>query len=45
MGDDKWLICPDCIDAWESSSAIDPLVRCPKCLKVFNNPRFKTNVI
>lgn len=40
IGDEKWLICPDCIDAWEHVSAIDALVRCPKCQKIWNNPRY-----
>lgn len=44
IGDDKWLICPDCIDAWENSSVIDALVRCPNCLKIFNNPRFHLEI-
>lgn len=43
IGDEQWLICPDCVDAWESSGAVDALVRCPKCLKLFNNPRFNAN--
>jgi hypothetical protein len=41
IADDKWLICPMCLDAWESDSYRDALVRCPKCLTLFNNPRYK----
>lgn len=41
IGDDVWLICPDCLDAWESPSAIDALVICPFCQKKFNNPRYQ----
>ncbi len=35
-----WLLCPDCIDAWESSS-IDAMVICPKCNAALHNPRYK----
>lgn len=41
IGDDEWLICPSCLDAWQYSSDRDALVRCPKCLKILNNPRYK----
>lgn len=41
VGDNEWLICSVCIDAWQSSSSKDALVKCPKCHKVFNNPRYK----
>lgn len=40
-GDKEWLICPMCLDAWQYKSERDALVRCPKCLKVLNNPRYK----
>jgi hypothetical protein len=39
IGDDNWLICPLCIDAWESKT-LDALVICPKCHHVYNNPRY-----
>lgn len=38
--DQKWLMCPDCIDAWESDSK-DAMVICPKCKKIMHNPRYK----
>jgi len=41
IGDDEWLICPACLDAWQYKDDKDALVRCPKCLKVLNNPRYK----
>jgi len=41
IGDDEWLICPTCLDAWQYNDDKDALVRCPKCLKVLNNPRYK----
>lgn len=41
IGDDKWLICPMCIDGWQSCNNRDALVKCPKCLRVLNNPRYK----
>lgn len=40
IGDDKWLICPDCIDAWENSSGLDALVECPSCRQIMKNPRY-----
>ena len=36
--DKTWLMCPDCIDAWESTSK-DTMVICPKCNQVLRNPR------
>ncbi|PJD94837.1 MAG: hypothetical protein CK425_10550 [Parachlamydia sp.] len=42
IGDETWLICPLCIDAWESNSP-DAMVACPKCKKVFHNPRYIQN--
>jgi hypothetical protein len=41
IGDDEWLICPSCIDAWQCTNVKDALVKCPKCQKILNNPRFK----
>jgi hypothetical protein len=41
VGDGEWLICPSFIDAWKYGSNREALVRCPKCLKVYNNPRYK----
>ncbi len=41
IGDDEWLICPFCIDAWICQNSIDALVICPKCSTKFNNPRYK----
>ena len=38
--DKTWLMCPDCIDAWESTSK-NPMVICPKCDQVLHNPRWK----
>lgn len=38
--DKTWLMCPDCIDAWESTSK-NAMVICPKCNQVFHNPRWK----
>jgi hypothetical protein len=35
--DNDWLMCPDCIDGWETNS-IEPMVICPKCNKAFHNP-------
>jgi hypothetical protein len=40
IGDREWLICPKCIDAWNSECNLDALVRCPKCNTIFNNPRY-----
>lgn len=41
VGDENWLVCPNCIDAWESSNTFDALVKCPKCNVVMNNPRYQ----
>lgn len=41
IGDNVWLICPLCMDAWQFSNEEDALVRCPKCKHVLNNPRYK----
>ncbi|MFA6915648.1 MAG: hypothetical protein WC222_04570 [Parachlamydiales bacterium] len=41
VGDESWLLCPLCIDAWESTNKLDALVRCPKCQTIMNNPRYK----
>lgn len=38
--DSRWLICPNCNDAWESVSS-DTMVECPKCDQVCHNPRYK----
>jgi hypothetical protein len=40
IGDEKWLICPDCLDAWECISQ-DPMIICPYCDKMLHNPRYK----
>ena len=36
--DKNWLMCPNCIDAWESTS-LNAVVICPKCSMTFHNPR------
>src|SRR4029078_11674893 len=41
IGDNEWLICPACFDAWLCGNAKDALVRCPSCQNIFNNPRYK----
>ncbi len=41
IGDEEWLICPKCLDAWQSKNNQDALVKCPKCQQVLNNPRYK----
>ena len=40
---DNWLMCPKCIDAWESDSVLG-MVRCPKCSTTFLNPRYSPSV-
>ena len=37
--DETWLMCPDCIDAWECTSK-NAMVICPKCNQVLHNPRW-----
>jgi hypothetical protein len=40
--DQNWLICPKCMDEWESNS-IFGMVECPKCNTIMHNPRYKKN--
>lgn len=40
--DEKWLMCPDCIDGWESTSK-NAMVICSNCNQVLHNPRFQKN--
>lgn len=37
---EKWLMCPDCTDAWEISSS-EAMVICPKCDSALHNPRYR----
>jgi hypothetical protein len=41
IGDQEWLICPECMDAWSSSENRDGMVVCPKCNKIMHNPRYR----
>ena len=36
--DNAWLLCPNCIDAWETTSK-DAMIICPKCDRALHNPR------
>lgn len=38
IGDGEWLICPTCIDAWQSCNSYDALVKCPECRKKNKQP-------
>ena len=38
--DESWLMCPVCVDGWESIST-DAMVICPKCDHAFHNPRYQ----
>jgi hypothetical protein len=40
--DQNWLMCPKCMDAWESNS-IFGMIECPKCNSIVHNPRYKKN--
>ena len=42
--DSEWLMCPICIDAWQSIDSKDALIKCPKCQKLYNNPRFNNEL-
>ena len=44
IGDSVWVICPLCIDAWESGNIRDAMVKCPNCKTVLHNPRYITSV-
>ena len=41
--DETWLMCPNCIDAWECASK-DAMVICPKCNQVLHNPRIQKGI-
>lgn len=41
IGDQEWLICPSCLDAWKNSNCDDALVMCPICHQTFCNPRYQ----
>lgn len=45
IGDEEWLICPTCLDAWQSKNSQDALIKCPKCQKIYNNPRYKNELL
>ncbi len=38
--DQNWLMCTNCIEAWESLS-IFGMIECPKCKTIMHNPRYK----
>ena len=40
IADNQWLMCPLCIDAWQSSNERDGMIRCPKCNTIMHNPRY-----
>lgn len=41
IGDERWLMCPLCINAWENTDKHSAMVECPKCLTIFHNPRYQ----
>jgi len=40
VGNESWLICPCCLDAWECNNTLDGMVKCPKCTRIIHNPRY-----
>ncbi|NGX56745.1 MAG: hypothetical protein K1060chlam5_00991 [Candidatus Anoxychlamydiales bacterium] len=40
LAETNWLMCPICIDAWETIS-IFGMVECPKCKTIMHNPKYK----
>ncbi len=44
IGDSEWLICPDCLDAWNSPGDKDGMAICPKCKKMMHNPRYTAGI-
>ncbi len=42
--DSNWLMCPICIDAWESRSIL-AMVECPKCKTIMHNPRYNKSIV
>lgn len=45
IGDEKWLMCPSCIDAWEDSDNRNAMVICPICKQMFHNPRYQPPIV
>lgn len=45
VGNAEWLICPKCLDGWNSSNNRNGMVRCPNCEEVMLNPRYSSNLI
>lgn len=41
IGDENWLLCPICNNAWEHTEAINGMVNCSECRSVLHNPRYK----
>jgi hypothetical protein len=41
VGDNEWLICSICLEAWQSQNDQDGMVICPKCKKIMHNPRYQ----
>lgn len=44
IADEKWLLCPICINAWESVSK-DGMVICPSCHNIMHNPRYNLKML
>ena len=42
--DEDWLLCPFCIDAWQTTSK-DGMVICPKCQRMLHNPYYEPRQI
>ncbi len=44
FGDEKWFMCPSCIDAWEDSDNRDAMFICPMCKQLFHYPRYRSPI-
>ena len=40
---ENWLLCPMCIDAWQTDSTYG-MVECPKCMQIMHNPKWKKDL-
>ena len=41
--DDEWVLCEQCIDAWQSMTTNVGMIRCPYCKQAMHNPRYKAS--
>ena len=40
---ENWLLCPLCVDAWQTDST-NAMIRCPQCMEIIHNPKWKKDL-